>query len=115
MEEWCAIKDFSNYSVSNFGNVINNKTNKLMKLNLKCGYYIIMITNGKCKKSFKVHRLVALAFIDNPENKKTVNHKNKNKLDNSIENLEWASMKEQAQHKSIGLIYKSNKNKNQNR
>jgi hypothetical protein len=111
MEEWCVIEDFPNYSVSNLGNVKNNITNKLMKLTLKGGYYHLSLINDECKKSFKVHRLVALAFIDNPENKKTVNHKNKNKLDNSIENLEWASMKEQAQHKSIGLIYKSNKNK----
>jgi hypothetical protein len=111
MEEWRVINDFPNYSISNFGNIKNSITNKLMKLNLKAGYYNVMLTNGKCKKNFKAHRLVALAFIDNPENKKTVNHKNKNKLDNSIENLEWASMKEQAQHKSIGLIYKSNKNK----
>jgi len=115
MEEWRVINDFPNYSISNLGNVKNNITNKGMKLNLKGGYYHISLINNEYKKGFKVHRLVALAFIDNPENKKTVNHKNKNKLDNSIENLEWASMKEQAQHKSIGLIYKSNKNKCINR
>jgi hypothetical protein len=86
-----------------------------MKLNIKGGYYDISLINNGYKKSFKVHRLVALAFIDNPENKNTVNHKNKNKLDNNVANLEWATMEEQAKHKSIGLIYKSNKNKPINR
>lgn len=111
MEEWHVIKDCPNYSVSNLGNVMNNKTNKIMKNNLKGGYYQICLLNNGIKKGFKVHRLVALAFIDNPENKPEVNHKNKNKLDNSIDNLEWATHKENMQHKSIGLIYKSNKNK----
>jgi hypothetical protein len=117
MEEWRVIKDFPNYNVSNFGNVMNNKRKRLMKLNIKGegGYYHISLKNNNCSKSLKVHRLVALAFIENPENKKTVNHKNKNKLDNTVSNLEWATMEEQAKHKSIGLIYKSNKNKHINR
>lgn len=115
MEDWRVIKGFPNYSVSNFGNVKNNITNKQFRLNTKSGYQYVTLINNLGKKNFGVHRLVALEFIDNPENKKTVNHKNKNKLDNSIENLEWASTKEQAQHKSIGLIYKSNKNKCINR
>jgi hypothetical protein len=115
MEEWRIIKDFPNYSVSNFGNVMNNKSNRLLKLSIKSGYYNIGLNNGKNRKALKVHRLVALAFIPNPENKPEVNHINKNKLDNSIVNLAWATKKEQAQHKSIGLIYKSNKNKPINR
>jgi hypothetical protein len=115
MEEWRSISDFPNYSVSNFGNIKNNKTNKLMRLNNKGGYFHISLINNQSKKSLKVHRLVALAFIDNPEDKPEVNHKDKNKLNNNINNLEWNTKKEQAQHKSIGLIYKSNKNKPINR
>lgn len=115
MEEWRVITEFPNYSVSNLGNVINNKTNRNMKLNNKGGYYNISLKNNNCRKSLKVHRLVALAFIENPENKKTVNHKNKNKLDNTVKNLEWATMEDQSKHKSIELIYKSNKNKLINR
>lgn len=111
MEEWHVINDFPNYSVSNLGNVMNNKTNKLLKLCNKSGYYHISLTNKNSHKTFKVHRLVALTFIENDEDKPQVNHKDKNKLNNNISNLEWVTHKENCQHKSIGLIYKSNKNK----
>jgi hypothetical protein len=111
MEEWQEIINFPNYSVSNFGNVKNNKTNKLMKINVKGGYCHISLKNETSKKSFKIHRLVASAFIPNPENKPEVNHEDKNKLNNNVENLTWMTRKENNQHKSIGLIYKSNKNK----
>jgi hypothetical protein len=115
MEEWRVIKECPNYSVSNLGNVINNKTNNFMKLNKKGGYYNVSLTNNNSRKTYTVHRLVALVFIENHENKETINHINKNKLDNNVLNLAWATKKEQAQHKSIGLIYKSNKNKPINR
>ncbi len=111
MEEWRDITDFPNYSVSHLGNVKNNKTNKALKATLKGGYYNIMLINNQFRKSFKVHRLVALDFIPNPENKSDVNHKDKNKLNNNIDNLEWMTRKENNQHRTIGLVYKSNKNK----
>jgi hypothetical protein len=115
MEEWRVINSFPNYSISNFGNIMNNKTNKLMKINDKGGYYHISLKNGEKRKNMKVHRLVALEFIPNPENKTDVNHEDKNKLNNNISNLTWMTRKENNQHKSIGLIYKSNKNKPINR
>jgi hypothetical protein len=115
MEEWRVINDFPNYSVSNIGNVMNNKTNKLLKLCDKSGYYNVSLTNitlnNKIKKTMKVHRLVACAFIENPENKPEVNHKDKNKLNNKVSNIEWNTRLENCQHKSIGLVYKSNKNR----
>lgn len=57
------------------------------------GYYIVSLS--KHGKSFKkyVHRLIAEAFIPNPNNYHYINHKNENKLDNSIENLEWCTLK----------------------
>ena len=111
MEEWRKIKEFPNYSVINFGNVMNSKTNKIMKLNVKGGYYNVSLTNDNNYKTFKVHRLVAISFIENPENKPEVNHKDKNKLNNNVSNLEWNTRLENCQHRSIGLVYKSNKNK----
>ena len=115
MEEWRVINDFHNYSVSNLGNLMNNKTGKFLKSCVKGGYLNITLINDKIKKTFKVHRLVALAFIENTENKTDVNHKNKNKLDNTLSNLEWMTRKENNQHRSIDLIYKTNRNKQINR
>lgn len=111
MEEWRVINDFTNYSVSNFGNVKNSSTNKMMRQNVKGGYCCVSFVNNKKRYTFKVHRLVALAFIPNPDNKRTVNHKDKNKCNNKLENLEWMTHEEQMQHRSIGLVIKSNKNK----
>ena len=111
MEEWRKINNFPNYSVSNFGNVMNIKTTKILKLNIKGGYYHVSLVNDFSKKLFKVHRLVAILFIENSENKPEVNHKDKNKLNNNISNLEWNTRLENCQHRSIGLVYKSNKNK----
>ena len=51
------------------------------------------------RRPLHIHRLIALTFIPNPENKKTVNHKNHNRTDNRVENLEWATQSEQNNHK----------------
>lgn len=110
MEEWRVIHNFPNYSVSNFGNVKNNNTNKLFRLNAKNGYQNVTLINNLGKKNFRVHRLVALAFIPNPENKPEVNHLDKNKLNNNINNLEWNTRLENCQHRSVGLVYESNRN-----
>jgi len=111
MEEWQTIDAFSNYDVSNFGNIMNNKTGKILKPSIKSGYYNISLLNETSKKTYKVHRLVALAFIENPENKLEVNHKDKNKLNNSVLNLEWMTRKENNIHRCTGLKITCNKNK----
>jgi len=110
-EEWRTIDDFENYHISNFGNVKNIVTNKILKNTDKGGYENICLTNNKLKKGFKVHRLVALAFIPNPENKSDVNHKDKNKHNNHISNLEWNTRKENNIHRCKGLTIVTNKNK----
>lgn len=111
MEEWRQISDFPNYKVSSFGNIMNVKTNKMMKLCNKGGYYNISLTNDNNYKTFKVHRLVAIAFIENPEEKSHVNHKDKNKLNNNITNLEWMTRSENNSHRCAGLIINCNRNK----
>lgn len=98
-EKFIKLKDYSNYSVSNLGTVKNNTTNKLLKPKINNGYYIVSIKNNNKYTNVYIHRLVAITFLDNNENKLTVNHKNHNKLDNKIENLEWATMNEQNIHK----------------
>jgi hypothetical protein len=100
MEEiWKIIPNFSKYEVSNTGKVRKNNNKKELKLQTDFnGYNITSIYNDDKKRKGKgVHQLVALAFIPNPENKPTVNHINNIKNDNNVENLEWATVKEQNQ------------------
>ena len=87
------------YSVSNLGNVYSHLTERVLRpCKEGCGYLtVVLYDNGK-KWQVGVHRLVARAFVPNPENKPTVNHLNENKEDNRASNLGWATMKEQCNY-----------------
>lgn len=90
MEEYRQIEGFPNYMISNLGNVLNAKRDVLMTKYLKItGYLVVKLSkNGECFEC-KVHRLVATTFIDSPNNLPMVNHKDENKLNNHVNNLEW--------------------------
>lgn len=102
-EIWKPIQDYENYFVSNFGRVKNSKgkIRKFVHDKKDYGYVrVALISKNKKQKNILVHRLVALAFIPNTENKSIVNHLNENKSDNRVENLEWSTLSENQRHGS---------------
>lgn len=97
-EEWRYIKGYEGkYQISNLGRVksLGNNKNKKEKIlsntPRKDGYLMVCLYKNGKGKPFTVHRLVALHFIDNPNNYEEVNHKDENKQNNSIDNLEWCT------------------------
>jgi len=92
---WLPIKDYPNYEISISGSVRNVHSKRILKLRVnKNGYYIVNLYKKNQGKTYYVHRLVCKAFIPNIKNDKCVDHKNNNKLDNTISNLRWASNQE---------------------
>ena len=90
---WKDIKNYEGlYEVSNYGNVRSLKFGKIRYLkpaNNGNGYNDVILCKNGQKKHFKVHRLVANAFIENPNNYPQINHKDEDKTNNKVENLEW--------------------------
>ena len=110
---WITINGFSNYEISDEGLVRNKVTQYILKGRLsKSGYYQVSLkedATGKFKNQY-IHRLVAIHFIDNSENKREVNHKDGNKLNNNLNNLEWVTTSENQKHRhSIGIRKTSNR------
>ena len=90
------IKEFSFYEVSNWGKVRNGA--KKLKMSCSKGYPSVILCNNGYRKSIRVHRLVAMAFIKNPFNFPCINHKDGNKENNNFNNLEWCTQKQNIQH-----------------
>ena len=115
MEEiWKNVKGFENvYQISNFGNLKSFKKDKngkiLSQVNKKNGYFSVILTSKKKILHTRIHRLVALAFIPNPNNKPCVNHKDGNKQNNNVKNLEWCSYQENIQHAKENKLWVYNK------
>lgn len=65
---------------------------------MRQNYYAVKLYKNKSKKNIPIHKLVAKTFIENPENKPCVNHKDGNKLNNNVENLEWCTHSENTKH-----------------
>lgn len=117
-EEWRPIDDWEGYFISNFGNVrrqsreFKDKMIVLKGSTLNNGYrYVQEIDNGK-RKNHLIHRLVAKAFIDNPENKTCVDHIDRNLLNNCFSNLRWChhsenmkNTKQRIEGKKNGVVF----------
>ena len=90
---------YSHFFTSRSGRLIRRKEDKILSIAADAyGYGVVTLYSDTDKKVCKVHRLVASAFIENPEGKPQVNHKNGVKLDNRVKNLEWATSSENQQH-----------------
>ena len=104
-EEWREIEGFPRYQVSNYGRVKSftnpHKPKILRPHRLKSGYLMVHLATGSewgsCQtECVRIHKLVADAFIPNPENKCHIRHINQNRADNRVENLKWVTREESA-------------------
>ena len=113
-EIWKDIPEYPGYQVSNFGRVKSFRSGGIILKDAgdSYGYRIVVLCNEKGRKTKTIHRLVALAFIPNPNNKREVDHINTIRTDNRVENLRWVTRKENARnpkskenYKKTGHIY----------
>jgi len=112
-EVWKTIVGYENYQVSSHGRVLNTYTNRILKpLGNKNGYLYISLCKEAIQKFYLLHRLVARSFLENPQNKRCVDHINKVKSNNNVSNLRFATHSENAQNvgtrrrKKSSSIYK---------
>jgi hypothetical protein len=101
-EEYKIIKDFENYEISNFGNIKNVKTGRILKKTIDGhGYHMVKLCKEGKKVNKKIHKLVGNAFIPNPLNKNCIDHKDGNRLNNNIDNLRYVTYQENNMNRKI--------------
>ena len=99
IEELKDIKDYEGeYAITRDGRVWSYKSNKFLKPKLVGGYHQVNLYKDKKRKNYFIHRLVAEAFIPNPKGLPQVNHKDEDKSNNCVENLEWCDAKYNANY-----------------
>ncbi|AHJ87154.1 putative HNH homing endonuclease [Bacillus phage BCP8-2] len=120
-ETWKSLKGIvecgDNYSVSTLGNVRNDTTGKILSPGTtEKGYLHVVLQKDGKKKNCRLHRLVALAFIPNPDNKPEVNHKDGIKTHCRLNNLEWSTRPENVKHSyDVGLSYRKGEDSKHNK
>lgn len=96
--EWREVKEYNHYEVNQFGEIRHRIRKKILKPRINNGYqYVNFKINGK-NINFSVHRIVANAFIPNPNGYTEVNHKDYNRSNNCVDNLEWVSSSQNKYH-----------------
>lgn len=109
--QWKPVPEYEDlYKISENGNVFSMKRMRLIKPYLnKSGYKMIALCRGMDAKHFLLHRVIAITFIENGENKPEVNHIDCDKLNNHISNLEWVTKAENREHARINGLLKQTK------
>lgn len=118
MEEWKEVVCNNNYIVSNTGRIRRINSDKDHSVHYSKGYQVVDLYEGGKRKTRRVHRLVAEAFVPKVDGKTEVNHIDGNKENNSFSNLEWVTKQENIQHEwktglgraSYGMQGKKNPN-----
>lgn len=110
--EWREVKEYANYEVNQFGEIRHKKRKKILKPRSNNGgyQYVNFKINGK-NTNFAVHRIVANAFIPNPNGYTEVNHKDYDKTNNYVNNLEWVSSSQNKQHSYLKKENKKSRGK----
>lgn len=127
IEVWKDIKGYEGlYKISNLGNVYSCRKSRNLKPYLWSGYPNVNLVKEHKRKGVQIHRLVAQAFIQNPNNYKIVNHKDYNRTNANVENLEWCTQKHNVNYskcnmqgknhifkdkEKYGIFYRKEKNK----
>lgn len=103
-EYWKPIIGYENlYKISNLGNVLSLRKNSILKHHMITGgYFVVQLSKNGKSRNWLVHRLVAEAFIDNPNRLPEINHKDENPSNNAASNLEWCSHKYNMNYNNLG-------------
>ena len=102
MEEWKTLERIPKYEVSNYGKIRSTKNGKVKLLKVcvnNWGYELVCLSDGKKRYTSYIHRLVAEVFIPTTNKALVVNHKDKNKKNNTVNNLEWTTVMENMWHR----------------
>ena len=107
MEDWRPIEEFPGYTVNSQGKVraiyFLDKSRCLKPILGKRGYYYVNLHKDGKSYSRYIHRLIAIAFLPNPENKSQIDHINRNCVDNRLENLRWVTPHENSLNTDVGI------------
>lgn len=108
-EKWETITEFPNYMISSESRVLNKTTLKMVSVSIHQHMFrVVRLWKNNTSRLFKIYRLKAIHFIPNPNNKKFVNHIDGNRLNEDLDNLEWATASENMKHAFAAGLSKGN-------